>query len=836
MTEKEVETALQRLEEVEGAVASVRTEDWSKLGLGRNSNLRQVMKESDAELLDLQEAFIDEHCEQAENLCVLYNEVSECEKKLKAFEEQIFAFQETLTDSAEDILKMEAQTKELGRRVDNRQKVSRRIRDVYDALNECESFCEMLATKDVDGDYLSKIKELEKKIAFLANNKELARSAVDQEIRPKLQAAAQRAGDKLYRYLHKKIQALSEESTNVAMKQQVLEKNGQYAYSFLDRYNKPVATELLTSYVKLMSEVYGKQFRQVNREIAELPQPSDESMLGDEMLYNIKTNRDAAAPVGNQQSAVPFSPSSGAAASAARRQSIFDRKFVKREKATLQAATFADVVVALRAVDLSHNIVSVDPEHASRMYHSTCWTWRFAQSFAVFINAIINESNFVSNFFCGHEKDLEAEERLVRVVLSKAMPTSESAIGEQVQKVEDKVMALSGLRLIELVKNFLCRFINPLPLVILSSVFEVATNALRATLAQGLEKDLKLLQDAAAAKLTPFQPFRNDVPLYQLIADNQSIAACFQPHDATKSFSVVTGKLHLLNTLTLHGSRVDDETGIATYDEVTASILLKQLRAYCQFILNVARRIPVPIGQKIFVVTNLHYVLFKWRKFASIYVPEAPVSQRANSDTTSPNDSISSNASTQNSGVSVAPALDCGELQAHLKNFICQFVHDDCQGTPLAEVLDFIREAESLLGATFFAEEAKVSTEPPPKLLEESATLTLLTKFSRTWTDQLRLIATSVSGCFTAVEVPRLRSVTPQLAAVNEEDDTAAAAGELASLVMKEYCQVLLDCNVKLGTIVNTYYPCNGAILAKVVATQAVLHEVRKMLQSGGAA
>jgi hypothetical protein len=450
------------------------------------------------------------------------------------------------------------------------------------------------------------------------------------------------------------------------------------------------------------------------------------------------------------------------------------------------------------------------------------------------------------------------------------MPASEVAIGEEVQRVEDKVMALSGLRLIEIVKNFLCRFSNPLPLVVLSSLFETATTTLRTALFLGLERDLKMLNDAAGAKLAPFTQFQkqntnnntnaNAMPLSRILEENPSLAAGFQPHQVSKSFAVVTGKLHLLNTISLRGSRVDEDTGIHVYDEVVSGMLLKQLRGYCQLTLNISRRVPVSMGQKVFVVANLHYVAFKWRKLAALYIPKTTGdaaspsgSPPAGGTSSFASDSASNSSSLSSAGLpeSVAPAIDVNELQAHLKNFIAQLVHDDCRGTVLAEILELIREVESLLGAAFFAEEATASETPAPRILEESLVLGLMTRFSRSWVEQLHQIKLTVNAYFkshvsagaglsSSVQQPqeaspssvsRMRSVTPSgSASAGEEDDAREAAEDVAGLVMKDYIQLMLDCNAKLGTIVNTFYSTHGGILAKVVATQTMIHEALKLL------
>lgn len=76
-------------------------------------------------------------------------------------------------------------------------------------------YCEAIRQNEVDDAYLDNLQELGHKLSFLINNKALQHSAVDDEIRPKLIAAAVKAGKKLQRYLSQRIVLLANDMTNI---------------------------------------------------------------------------------------------------------------------------------------------------------------------------------------------------------------------------------------------------------------------------------------------------------------------------------------------------------------------------------------------------------------------------------------------------------------------------------------------------------------------------------------------------------------------------------------------------------------------------------------------
>lgn len=162
------------------------------------------------------EAYIQAQIDNIDKICKEYTELTACEAQVDEFETEIVEFHRAL-DVTDAIDLMQEQIEEVLRRKRHRQQVSDSLNEVYSALQEVDSFCEWIvknhARQQVDETYLSYLRRLGVKLTFLSRHKALHHSAVDDEIRPKLTAAAELAGNKILQYMATRIQQVRWEAS-----------------------------------------------------------------------------------------------------------------------------------------------------------------------------------------------------------------------------------------------------------------------------------------------------------------------------------------------------------------------------------------------------------------------------------------------------------------------------------------------------------------------------------------------------------------------------------------------------------------------------------------------
>lgn len=852
----DIEALIRSLDDVDGlmAVASGMGDEQQLISKHLNSgvDLKVMLSTQEKELRAVQELFIEQHCAQAENLCTLYNEVSECEAKLLSFEEQIFAFQKTLTDTADDIVRMQEQTVDLVHRVANRKHVSNKINEVYNALNECEEFCEEFANKEVTKEYLLNIRKLENKIAFLANNKGLENSSVDQEIRPKLRLAAQRAGDKLHRYLGKKIHALAEDSTNIQLQQQALESVGQYAYSFLDRYNKPVADDLKETYVRTMSEVYHRQVRHSFREFHEMiaHTTSCEPIISSDVVRALKAGSDSGAG-GNfflpPPQVVTSSHTHRRTASVsveAKIRGFADKVRGKSEGRTSASAAsktppptrntdIKDIIEAITAVDLSYaaTLVNINPVPALELNQTTSWLWRLVKMFVAIVNMVTGESAFVSSFFYAHGQDLDAEEHLTRAILQRALDSVHALVAAELPNLRDRLSCLAASRHIDQMKSFLCQCTNPIPLLVLSGLIETCLNDVRRTLHHLAEGDQSLLIQVSGLQLAPLPPVYdpNTTSLSTVLQQSPKIRAFLGPHDVTRQFALTTGCLHLINTVQLSYARVDGKT-VASYDEQLNQVLRSSLTTWGTVVDHLAKRLQQPVAQHVFRIHNYAYLLLLWKSLGE-HLRAGIVCGSGGQNGTS----VAQGPALLR-GPFVAPQAQVESITFLLKNEVVRYVAADSKRFSMSGIVSLMQEAEVACGSEIFSTPAAGTPAPLPAAstlppaLQDQQLLGTLSSFSKTWKEQLEQIATSVRGTFKlSSDLERARSITRDAAAV-ESTMFENFSDVVSSFVLREYYQMLLDANAQLHTFVNLFYSNHSGIQAKLVGNHALLHEVQALV------
>jgi hypothetical protein len=634
-------------------------------------DLAKLLADSEKQLSQAQETFMDIHCGQLDRICELYREVTSCEARLKEFEDDIAHFQGSLTTTAEEIVRMQTGTMELVGRINNRKAVSLKLKEVYEALNECDAFCEHIATaQSVDAEFLKSIRQLESRIAFLADNAELENSEVHSDFHPKLEAAALRAGDKLHRFLLKKLQSLGEEHCNVALHQQAIERQGQYAYAFLSRYNEPIAADILNQYIRLMSDVYIRQMKPIGKAVLQICSatsagtnstgsksgPSIADSTNDAAVRDLLVPNDLFVQLGGhkrapslaplpQQAGIPRSnalmnflneakgQSAGPGQSQARAGSrsistslglAFDK--LRGKVPERREATFADNCLALRSIDVTYRLVAVDPTIGVRLEGTTCWVHRFSELYCRLVNNVINEGRFVDHFFFSAGATTEQEEYLLHCILDGHLETALHIVLSEIPSLHDPIGILCAKRALELFKNYVTQSADPLPIMVMADLFDRIGAALTQKLDQLLAASSKSLDDVAKLRnFKPFAPLSADAarkPIAEVVAHDALLAGNLAPPDMVRRYADVSCQFQLVNTMMLEGSRVGGGFDRAYFDDATNAHLSATLESLFGIIERLSARHPGPLTATVAEVNALGHLALQMAHAEDTYMQD----------------------------------------------------------------------------------------------------------------------------------------------------------------------------------------------------------------------
>ncbi|CAD2214934.1 hypothetical protein AGDE_06065 [Angomonas deanei] len=721
------EEALKQIEEIEALMKADTDEDAFAKYLRSGEDLKSVVDQHDSELKQLSSQYIDDHVKQVENIVQLYNELNACDQKIEDFEEEIVTFLRNLEESANDIVLMQQNTETLVRSVSHRRQVSNKIHEVYAALQECDTFCEDIANKEVDRSFLASLREIDHKLLFLSKNKSLQGSAVDNELRPKLKTAAKKAGDKLHKYLTKKMEALASCTTlaEVESAQQSLEQSSQYAYRFLLLYNAPVANDIAKLYINTMVQMYTNHVRTALREVTDAAEvhahPLNPIVTADE-LTSILSNRDTGSPKGCQVQAAPLHFPGKVLSTRDRSISQHVRSDAASRVRTLKEATFEENVLPLREIRVRYSKLYFDEKVKEVLNKCDSWTWRFAHFLQQLVNICSSECTFISNFFCipnesDEAGDFNVAESIARSVLGRVIQTVETALPQEMVLVLNRSSVLASLRFLEVAKQYLCTSLDPVPLVLLSGVLEMTKACLKNNIRTFIRNDTEVLPVVEGLKLSLFQTAPDDSSSTDaLITAGKSYLLTLGPHPVVCRVFDVLGQVEYLNCAPF---RCETFSGGATdiYDPNVLKYTDQSVPVFLGFISTLAKRHKSRLAQCLFVCNNLYFVFFSLQQISRRN--PIPESLAVKDEKETP---------------FIASAGTVTAIEERLQTAFRDFIRVEA-GANATESFDYIfsvvQKAEDQLGEAFFADAGATEGKRLPSDLTEERIRTAVTRFGQ---------------------------------------------------------------------------------------------------------
>ena len=922
------------LEDIDSLAGLLDADDLIGSVLKQDVNLQSLLSRQEADLEMLVEGFVSQHCDEAENLCAMYTQITDCEDKLVEFEKGINEFLDRLTETADEVVGMQQETEELNLRVENRKRVKNEVTMVYGAVNDCGKFCEDVVSMTVEKGLLAAVGEYESKLekwhTLRERNKGLVGSAIDEEIRPKLEVAASRVGDKLQRHFAERFGYLKEPGVNVALHQQLLEKSGQGSFRFLTRYNKDMADQLRQEYVGIIRGVYGRSIRTSMKDLAAVTSYATlpfEAVISPATLKRIATNQDLMTlnsqqvpsgtslfysrnntsekergqrnlscaslsrrlPSSSPAPSTPVAPKGALdqlrsirlkvvskieeVSSSSRAREVSSTPYCDTPTADLKAVTFEQQIRALRAIHilepksenghdaLGHGtivpanymgLIVLDPIVTEALAATGSWTARFIELLTRVVNAVTTERQFMRNFILGgvgdsRKADLE-EEDLMWSVFRELLNDTDELLQKDVPLITDSITLLTCLRAIELMKNFVFKSPSPNPILLLSGLFETATNGMRRRIISLLQTDTTAAEAAGSLSVSPVDEAKfvsaTDVSLRTMVLSNPPFALALGVHPTVQCIARITSKLHALNCLQLNGSYVHSGADVVSFDEQVGQMIRALVVAGSSVVKTLSKRydhIHSGAASIIFHINNVGHLLYQWLSVASAsngMSPLAPLavapygtdtadrhlqpSEGNLEDVAAPTllmlrsqellerDGASRLASHKN----ISEALL--ELDRSLKVVISSFVRSDVENRFKSWFVAMQR--------TVAADEA-LARNPDACPIPEAEFMGLLTGVSTNWQDVMKQVATSVRELFDATG-----RATKTASSVSGSDEADHEVGAITSRVLSDYYAFLVEVNGRLVAIAKKFYGSHSTIQAKVIGRYALEHELKGLI------
>ncbi|KAL4219562.1 Vacuolar protein sorting-associated protein 52 [Mactra antiquata] len=248
------------LEEVDVHIQENLEDEFVKEALKTGVDLRQYSKQIESELLQVENASIQDYIKESENIASLHKQIAACDTILERMEEMLNGFQSDLSSISTEIQSLQEQSIAMNVKLKNRQSIRGELSQFVDEMVIPESMINHILDSSVtDRGFLEQLHELNHKINFVKEQSfRDARSCLD--VRDILEKLKIKAIAKIREFLLQKINSFKKPMTNYQIPQDTMLKF-RFFNEFLMTNERHVAKEVRDEYMDTMSKVYFSYYK-----------------------------------------------------------------------------------------------------------------------------------------------------------------------------------------------------------------------------------------------------------------------------------------------------------------------------------------------------------------------------------------------------------------------------------------------------------------------------------------------------------------------------------------------------------------------------------------------
>lgn len=145
-------------------------------------------------------------------------------------------------------------------KLNNRKNLSKEFQEFIESIMLEPKMIEDILKGEINEEYVNNINKLFKKLINLRNYNSVNNKSV-KEIEPELNKLKLKACERIRNYMIEQINNLKKPKTNIQIIQQNNLINYRIFLYFLKEFNQPVYQEICSSYAKILTKVYYKNFK-----------------------------------------------------------------------------------------------------------------------------------------------------------------------------------------------------------------------------------------------------------------------------------------------------------------------------------------------------------------------------------------------------------------------------------------------------------------------------------------------------------------------------------------------------------------------------------------------
>ncbi|XP_048244893.1 vacuolar protein sorting-associated protein 52 homolog isoform X2 [Haliotis rufescens] len=248
------------LDEVDVHIQQNLEDDIVKEALKTGVDLRQYSKQIEKELLDVENASIQDYIKESQNIASLHKQIAACDTILERMEMMLNGFQGDLSSISNEIQTLQDQSITMNVKLKNRQAIRGELSQFVDEMVIPESMItHILDTAVTEREFLEQLHELNHKINFVKEQSfREARSC--QDVKDILEKLKIKAIAKIREFLLQKIYSFRKAMANYQIPQNTMLKF-RFFNEFLMANERHIAKEIRDEYIDTMSKIYYSYFK-----------------------------------------------------------------------------------------------------------------------------------------------------------------------------------------------------------------------------------------------------------------------------------------------------------------------------------------------------------------------------------------------------------------------------------------------------------------------------------------------------------------------------------------------------------------------------------------------
>ncbi|XP_033763726.1 vacuolar protein sorting-associated protein 52 homolog [Pecten maximus] len=248
------------LEEADVHIQRNLEDDIVKEALNTGVDLRQYSKQVEKELLDVENASIQDYIKESQNIASLHKQIAACDTILERMEQMLNCFQGDLSSISSEIQTLQEQSVTMNVKLKNRQAVRGELSQFVDEMVIPETMINhILDTQVTEREFLEHLHELNHKINFVKEQSfRDAKSCFD--VRDILEKLKIKAIAKIREFLMQKIYSFRKPMSNYTIPQNAMLKF-RFFNEFLMANERHVAKEVRDEYIDTMGKMYYSYFK-----------------------------------------------------------------------------------------------------------------------------------------------------------------------------------------------------------------------------------------------------------------------------------------------------------------------------------------------------------------------------------------------------------------------------------------------------------------------------------------------------------------------------------------------------------------------------------------------